>query len=107
MGTQEVQTASLAVDVPEGLRFVFRLNASLDSAKTTVYFKKKPLGMSFHSGKIPILVREVPVDGEAIKLGIQAGMVIEMIAEKDVTECTYEEAFEHMKAKVGQLPKNQ
>mmetsp|Transcript_67458 Transcript_67458/g.133086 ORF Transcript_67458/g.133086 Transcript_67458/m.133086 type:complete len:121 (-) Transcript_67458:222-584(-) len=87
------------------LTITFRTDESPDSAKRVVNFKKGPLGMSFNSSKMPIIVKDVNVDGEAKSLGVEKGMVIEKIAGEDVADATYDQAFELMKSQVEKLPK--
>jgi len=93
------------VGEPPGLKMVFRMSTSPDSDQKTVNFTKSPVGLNFTSGKVPIFVRGVEQDGEAVNLGVQPGMMIEKIGEADITKDTYEAALSLIKEKVGELPK--
>ena len=91
---------------PPGLKMVLRMSTSADTdQRKEVNFTRSPLGMSFATARMPMIVGRVLQDGEAMDLGVQLGMVIERIGEADVTELTYEEAFSFMQRKVEELPK--
>jgi len=90
---------------PEGLKMVFRMSTSPDSDQKVVYFTCSPLGLSFDSNKMPIVVKNVSEGGEGENLNIQPGMMIEMIGDHDITTISYHQALNLMKEKVGELPK--
>mmetsp|Transcript_30750 Transcript_30750/g.88198 ORF Transcript_30750/g.88198 Transcript_30750/m.88198 type:complete len:128 (-) Transcript_30750:206-589(-) len=85
---------------PGLLAMTFRLQDSLK----VVHFTRIPLGMSFDSGRVPMVVQDAFEGGEARKLGVKQGMVIVKIGETDVTGMTYDVAFRLMKEKVQFMP---
>mmetsp|Transcript_113283 Transcript_113283/g.225620 ORF Transcript_113283/g.225620 Transcript_113283/m.225620 type:complete len:118 (-) Transcript_113283:293-646(-) len=103
-GEIEAQSASVLDTTPK-LSIAFRANTSTDSEKKVVYFKKAPLGMSFTSNTMPIIVKDVTDGGEAKSIGVEPNMVIEKIGDEDITDSTYNDAFQLLRQKVDELPK--
>uniref|UniRef100_A0A7S2FVR1 PDZ domain-containing protein n=1 Tax=Alexandrium andersonii TaxID=327968 RepID=A0A7S2FVR1_9DINO len=90
--------------IEKGLSMLFKSDADKE-ATLNVTFTRTPLGMSFNSGELPIVVKEVLDDGEARGLGIKEGMIITAIAGVNVSGMSYDAAFALMKKHAAELPR--
>lgn len=86
------------------LAITFRVDAS-ESAKRVMYFTQSPLCMSFMN-RMPIVINGVMEGGEGYNAGVRAGMIIEKIGDIDITEFTYQQAFDLYKEEVNKLEAN-
>uniref|UniRef100_A0A7S1L5P2 PDZ domain-containing protein n=1 Tax=Alexandrium catenella TaxID=2925 RepID=A0A7S1L5P2_ALECA len=90
---------------PKGPHLTMVVEYGPDKERSKVYFTRTPLGMSFNSGELPIVVKEVQDDGEAKDIGVRDGMVIVEIAGSNIVGMSYDDAFALMKRHAADLPR--
>lgn len=87
------------------VRVTFRVSEAVTDKEVTMEFTEAPLGMTFVSDVMPMVVRNDPTLGQAKELGVRHGWVITKVDDVDLVDMAYEAAFSIFKEKVKVLYK--
>eukprot|EP00747_Dinoflagellata_sp_TGD_P187539 gnl/TRDRNA2_/TRDRNA2_45255_c0_seq1.p1 gnl/TRDRNA2_/TRDRNA2_45255_c0~~gnl/TRDRNA2_/TRDRNA2_45255_c0_seq1.p1 ORF type:complete len:145 (+),score=19.23 gnl/TRDRNA2_/TRDRNA2_45255_c0_seq1:64-498(+) len=76
---------------------------SAEGESKTVTFTKRPLGLDFDM-RAPIIISAITPGSYAEQLGVQAGWKIVSVNSKDVSNASFQDAYDSLQAGFRQLP---